>query len=83
MTVSRIEQGKYPPSLATFWLLAKGLRWTAAELATEIDKLTTRPDLYEKPPPPGYRKIRKKPKTAVKKTTRKAAKKATKKRKSD
>lgn len=56
MTISRIERGGYPPSLSTFWLLAKALRSSPAELAAEIDSLTNEPQLVEAPPPAGYRK---------------------------
>lgn len=58
VTISRIERGEHPPSLSTFWLLAKGLSTTASALAKEIDTLTSEPTLVEEPPPAGYRKTR-------------------------
>lgn len=56
MTISRIERGDHPPSLNTFWLLAKAYHTTPAKLCDEIAKLTDGPPMHEDPPPVGYRK---------------------------
>jgi len=56
MTISRVERGDHPPSLTTFWLLAKAYHTTPAQLCLEIDKHTDGPPMHEDPPPLGYRK---------------------------